>query len=190
MPQAHTPRAFDVLRTGARSLAAARNAGFGLLLVCAGALGSWQEALPGAQVIGAGDLRLFGFRIYSAQLWSSATPLAADAPFALELTYHRTISREDLVSASLDEIKRLYGERVTAAQLTAWQAQMEQAFVDVQPGERITGVYLPGRGCRFYVGQRLQHSVDDPAFAEAFFAIWLDPRSRNPELREQLLGSR
>ncbi|MCP2020685.1 UNVERIFIED_ORG: hypothetical protein J2Y84_003658 [Pseudomonas reinekei] len=30
--------------------------------------------------------------------------------------------------------------------------------------------------------------VKDLQFAQAFFAIWLDPRTSNPELRQQLLG--
>ena len=29
--------------------------------------------------------------------------------------------------------------------------------------------------------------VDDPAFARRFFGIWLDPRTRDPELRTRLL---
>ena len=47
---------------------------------------------------------------------------------------------------------------------------------------------MPGEGVRFYVGDTLQHVVKDDAFAKAFFAIWLDPRTRNPQLRAQLLG--
>ncbi|HEY6610864.1 MAG TPA: chalcone isomerase family protein [Pseudomonas sp.] len=160
-----------------------------LCLLSTGALANWQEAVPEARVVGAGELRLFGFRIYSARLWSPAQPLAADTPFALELTYHRAISRDDLVAASVKEIRRLSGGAVSAAQLAEWQGQMQQAFVDVAPGAQITGVHLPGRGARFYVGQQLQHEVRDRAFAAAFFAIWLDPRTRNPELRAQLLGA-
>ena len=162
-----------------------------LLLLCllsSGALANWQEAVPEARVVGAGELRLFGFRIYSARLWSPAQPLAADTPFALELTYHRAISRDDLVDASVREIRRLYGDTVTAAQLAGWRVQMLRAFVDVEPGARITGVHLPGVGARFYAGTQLQHEVRDAAFAAAFFAIWLDPRTRNPDLRAQLLG--
>jgi hypothetical protein len=87
------------------------------------------------------------------------------------------------VQASVDEIKRLAGSGVSPAQLARWQGQMQQSFVDVQAGTRITGVYLPGQGARFFVGQQLQHEIDDPQFARAFFDIWLDPRTRNPELR-------
>jgi hypothetical protein len=31
--------------------------------------------------------------------------------------------------------------------------------------------------------------VDDLAFARAFFSIWLDPSTRAPTLRKQLLGT-
>lgn len=159
-----------------------------LLLLAGAAQASWQDALPEARLIGGGDLRLFGFRIYTARLWSPTEPFRADAPFALELTYHRSIERDDLVEASLKEIRRLNGDAINAAQLQRWQAQMRRAFVDVQPGERIIGVHLPDQGARFYAGTRLQHEIADPEFARAFFAIWLDPRTRNPELRARLLG--
>ncbi|OOL36229.1 chalcone isomerase family protein [Pseudomonas sp. FSL W5-0299] len=158
-------------------------------LSCTQALANWQEALPSAQIIGAGEFRVFGFDVYNARLWSAARPLAPDQPFALELIYQRSISRDDLVQASVDEIKRLSGASVSTEQLERWKVQMEQSFVDVKAGMRITGVYLPGQGARFFVGQQPQHEVKDPQFARAFFDIWLDPRTRNPELRQQLLGS-
>ncbi|CAM3184182.1 hypothetical protein BZK31_17530 [Pseudomonas floridensis] len=160
-----------------------------LLLISGGAQASWREALPNAQVLGTGELTLFGFRIYSARLLSPVKPFAANAPLALELTYHRAIEREDLVDASIDEIKRISGPAVTGAQLDTWRQHMNQSFVDVQPGMKITGVYLPGREARFYVGEKLQHVVPDSAFAKAFFSIWLDPKTRNPELRSELLGN-
>lgn len=160
-----------------------------LVLIGSQALANWQETLPGAQIIGTGEFRKFGFDIYNARLWSAARPFASDQPFALELIYQRKISRDDLVRASVEEIKRLSGEAVSAGQLAAWQAQMQQSFVDVEAGMRLTGVYLPGQGARFYVGQQLRYEVNDPQFAQAFFAIWLDPRTSNPELREQLLGT-
>lgn len=157
-------------------------------LTCGQAMAGWQDALPGARLVGSGELKVWGLSIYGARLWSAAARFDDQQPFALEITYHRAVSRDRLVSISLEEIQRLSGGDLTATQLAQWQAQMQQAFVDVQAGARITGVYLPGQGCRFYVGERLQHVVRDEAFARAFFALWLDPRSRNPELRQQLLG--
>ena len=159
-----------------------------LVLLSCQALANWQDSLPGAQVIGSGDFRKYGFDVYSARLWSTSRPLAGDQPFALELIYQRSISCEDLVNASVREIKRLSGTSVSAEQLASWQTQMQQSFVDVQAGTRLTGVYLPGQGARFFLGQELLREVKDLQFAQAFFAIWLDPRTSNPELRQQLLG--
>lgn len=164
-----------------------------LILLSAGAHANWREALPDARLIGGGELRFFGFSVYSAQFWSqgeaSGAPLEQAEPFALELTYQRSISREDLVAASLKEIRRLAVKPLSSTQLAGWEREMMRAFVDVRSGDRITGVYQPGEGARFYVGDTLQHQVADEAFARAFFSIWLDPRTRNPELRSRLLGA-
>lgn len=164
-----------------------------LTLQSAELLAGWREAIPDARRLGSGEMRVFGFSIYNAQFWSqhlmTGDPLASDAPFALELTYSRAVSRDDLVEASLKEIRRLSPNALNTERMTRWKQEMQLAFVDVRAGDRITGVYLPGEGARFYVGEKLQHVVRDEAFAKAFFAIWLDPRTRNPELRAQLLGA-
>ena len=164
-----------------------------LMLQSAELVADWREALPDARRLGSGEMRVFGFSIYNAQFWSqrliTGNPLDSAAPFALELTYSRAVSRDDLVEASLKEIRRLSPNSLNTERMTRWEREMRQAFVDVQAGDRITGVYMPGEGARFYVGENLQHVVRDEAFAKAFFAIWLDPRTRNPELRAQLLGA-
>ncbi|MDU9391868.1 chalcone isomerase family protein [Pseudomonas sp. zfem002] len=161
----------------------------GLLLAMAqSATADWRPAVPGARAVGAGEFTWFGLRLYSARTWSAVAPLDWASPFALELTYHRTLSRETLVEASLDEMRRLGGGDLSEATLERWAGLMRQAFVDVRPGMRITGVYLPGQGCRFYVDGELRRQIDEAAFARAFFAIWLDPRAREPQLRQALLG--
>ncbi|ANY87037.1 MULTISPECIES: chalcone isomerase family protein [Pseudomonas] len=148
----------------------------------------WRTAVPTAQRLGEGEFTWFGLRLYSARLWTVGPVQNWSQPFALELTYYRSLSRDTLVQASLQEMRRLSGASVTAQQIDSWTAIMEAAFVDVRPGTRITGLYLPGEGCRFYVDGRLSRKVADPAFARAFFAIWLDPRARDPQLRQRLLG--
>lgn len=161
-----------------------------LLCLSGSSWASWREHLPDAELIGEGTLRYFGLRIYDARLWGSSERFDPQQPFALELTYHRSISRDSLVSTSLDELRRLGDGNLDESRLQDWQAQMNQAFVDVQPGQRITGVFLPGQGARFYADDQLQHEVRDSDFARAFFNIWLDPRSRDQSLRARLLGLR
>lgn len=153
------------------------------------ALAGWQTALPGAQLLGAGDFRKYGFLVYTARLYTPASKLDDSTPFALELTYHRSIKRDALVDASIAEIKRIQGDAVSAPQLQRWREQMQQSFIDVDEGSQLTGVYLPGQGAQFYVGDQLKSEIKDLAYAKAFFAIWLDPRSRDPDLRAQLLGA-
>jgi hypothetical protein len=164
-----------------------------LMLQASELMAGWREALPDAHRSGSGEMRVFGFSIYRAQFWSprlmAGQSLDFDAPFALELTYSRAVSRDDLVEASLKEIRRLSSNAVNSELMASWEREMQLAFVDVHAGDRITGVYLPGEGVRFYVGETLRHVVRDERFAKAFFAIWLDPRTRNPELRAQLLGA-
>lgn len=152
-------------------------------------LAGWQSALPEARLLGAGDFRKYGFLIYTARLYTPASRLDDNAPFALELTYHRSIKRQALVDASIDEIKRIQGSAVSTEQLQRWREQMQQSFVDVEEGSRLTGVFLPGQGARFYVGDQLKGEINDLPYAKAFFGIWLDPRSRDADLRAQLLGA-
>ncbi|VXC71529.1 conserved exported hypothetical protein [Pseudomonas sp. 8Z] len=148
----------------------------------------WRAQLPQASLVGSGDFSWFGFTVYNAKLWSPARQVNFEQPFALELTYRRSISRETLVDTSLDEIRRIDASALQGEREAQWAQHMRQAFVDVRDGTHITGVYLPGQGCLFYVDGKLQHEVDDPSFARAFFSIWLDPQTRSPKLRAALLG--
>lgn len=143
------------------------------------------QAFPGTswQRWGSGVLRRFGFRVYEATLWAGADdPLRP--PYALELHYALDITAEKLAAVSVDEIRRL--GRGDEAQRAQWGERLKTLFPDVKSGERIIGVHLP-RGARFFHQQRLLGTVEDPEFARAFFAIWLDPKSSAPEVRAALL---
>ena len=98
-----------------------------LLLPSAELLADWREALPDAHLQGSGEMRMFGFSIYNARFWSPRQPLGADTPFALELTYSRAISRDDLVEASLKEIRRLTPGSLSPELAARWEREMQQA---------------------------------------------------------------
>jgi hypothetical protein len=140
------------------------------------------------RLAGEGKLTWLGFHVYDARLYAGVDFAVADPyarPFVLELTYARRLEGKAIAEASRDEIQRL--GFAAGAQLARWTAQMEQLFPDVDKGRRIAGVYQPGRGARFYVDGGFAGSIDEPEFARAFFAIWLDPRTRAPRLRDSLL---
>lgn len=161
-----------------------------LLLAAAGSshAASWRDELPQAQALGSGDLRFLGFRIYHATLWAQQRPFQPERPFALELRYQRSISRERLVDTSIDEIRRIRGSAVDAATLARWESTLRSAFIDVAEGDQLIGVYLPERGMRLYSADKLLADIDDLALARAFFDIWLAPATRDQGLRRQLLG--
>lgn len=132
---------------------------------------------------GSGTFRRFGFLVYEATLWAGDDPQRP--PLALRLTYKRHIAGRDIAEASVKEMRQL--GVADEGLLKRWGEQMARIFPDVQPEDHILGLHLP-QGARFFHNGRLIGAVGEPAFAEAFFAIWLDPRTSAPELRAALLG--
>ena len=149
-----------------------------------------SAALPGALLQGQGRLRYFGLHIYDAALWSLA-PLPPGDPLgtalALELRYARKLAGSSIADRSLDEMKRV-GD-FTEADGQRWLDTMKQAFPDVKPGDRITGVHRPGVGAAFFVNGKPTAEVRDAQFARLFFGVWLSPRTSQPALRAALLGT-
>jgi hypothetical protein len=139
---------------------------------------------------GTGALRFFGFKAYDANLWSLAparvNPLADKNLFALEIVYNTSIKAEEIVNVSLVEMARL--KRLTDLQIRTWTADMQRTFPSVVSGDRLTGVYVPKVGTRFFLNSRLIAEINDPAFGNAFFAIWLDEGTKRPDLRRSLLA--
>ena len=174
-----------------------RSAFAGLLLTLVAA--TTQAALPepvrrGAyelELVGAGQLEWLGFDIYAASLWSRDgrfQPALDNGPYALSLWYERRFSTEELLQITAREWTRLgHG---SAEQREAWARQRARVWPDVDKGDNMTAVVVPGSETRFYNGQRLLGRVTDPAFGPAYLAIWLDPRSAVRDLRNELLGSR
>ncbi len=147
--------------------------------------------LPGARLLGQAQLRFFGLHIYDARLWVGAAPLTADwaaTPFALELQYARSLNGEEIAERSLKEMRRQGDISATVAE--RWLGNMKQLFPNVKPGDRITGVNVPGSGVRFFINGQFRGDPRDVDFARTFFGIWLSPRTSEPAMREQLLGKK
>ena len=142
------------------------------------------------RMLGTGALRFFGFKAYDASLWvmsASTDPLKDKATLALDIEYNTALKAEEIVNVSLVEMARL--RKASEAQIRTWTAQMQKTFPAVQKGDKLLGVHLPTVGARFFFNGKLIAEINDPAFSEAFFAIWLDPATKRPELRSALLGA-
>ena len=133
-------------------------------------------------------LRVWGFEVYDARLW---TPLGFRHsqhelhPFALELQYLRRLEGASIASRSIDEMRRV--GNFSDAQAQGWLSAMSALFPNVSQGDRITGVNLPGLGAEFWVNGQRVGLVKDTVFARLFFGVWLDERTSEPKMRAQLL---
>jgi hypothetical protein len=158
----------------------------GLTLSTAFAAALFTPLLPGAQQVGQGMFKRFGWSIYEARLYAPDGRFDPQKPFALSLTYERTIAGDRLVQASLDEMRKL-GAPVD--ERPEWGAALSRVLPSVSKGVTLTGVYRPGEGATFYQ-QDIETGRIDDALARSFFGVWLDPRTSEPNLRQALLGEK
>lgn len=138
---------------------------------------------------GQGRLNFLGLAVYDAALWTVPGFRAgsfADHVFALELHYLRRFSAADIARASLEQMQR-HGP-IDPAQAERWRAELMRLLPDVRKGERIAGLNLPGRGLALFHEGRSLGEVEDPRFAQLFFAIWLGEATSAPALRQALVG--
>lgn len=134
------------------------------------------------------QMRFFGLRIYDIRLWVSEHVNAdnwARQTLALELEYARSLSGREIAKRSLVEMRRQ--AEISEDKAQRWLAEMEAAFPDVKAGDRISGLFEPGRGVQFFVNSQPRRQIADGEFARLFSGIWLAPQSSEPGMREQLL---
>jgi hypothetical protein len=148
-----------------------------------------QGWLPTPRLIGQQRFTYWGFSVYDASLWASATFSAtewAKQALVLELRYLRNFKGADIAQRSMDEMQ---GQRpLTAAQSQSWSAQLQQLIPNVREGERLTGVYVPQKGLRLLHQDQLLGEVRDNELAQRFMGIWLAPETSQRQLRQQLLA--
>ncbi len=141
---------------------------------------------PGLTRRGTGTYRWMGLEVYIATLWTGRAPVNFERPLALSLRYARSLRGSAIAERSAQEIERL--ALATPEQLDAWRRAMAGLFPDVVQGTTLTGLLMPERGARFFRDGEPLGEIADPAFARAFFSIWLHPNTAAPALRAALLG--
>lgn len=147
-------------------------------------------ALQDKKNVGSARLRYWGFDVYDATLFARQgfdIQRFEDQRFGLELSYLRSFKGSDIAERSIEEMKGLAA--IEPVQARRWLSAMSALFPDVQRGDRITGVHVPGSGARFYLNGQLLGEVADDAFSRLFFGIWLSPKTSQPRMRETLIQS-
>lgn len=143
--------------------------------------------MPALKAIGGGLLRMFGFRIYNAYLWTpGGAAFDHRKPYVLDIHYLRDFSAKQLAERSIDEM-RDQGVGHDGV-YRKWIAEMQRVFADVKEGDRLTGVATAARTAKFFYNGTYRGEIADADFTDAFFGIWLSEKTSQPRMRNQLLG--
>lgn len=128
------------------------------------------------------------FKLYRARLLTHTGAFDPAKPFLLDLHYLRTLKGEQIVSTSIDEIARL--NEISQDQRHEWTQALTEMIPDVCLGDRLLGWFTPGNQVEFFSASQVLGLVKDADFVRMFSAIWLDERTRSPQLRQALLGTK
>ncbi|EPH0495787.1 hypothetical protein OI909_08175 [Enterobacter asburiae] len=133
------------------------------------------------------------FTVYTSQLCTPDGRYSRDQDQALIITYARDIDRDELVEATRDQWQA-QGILAQEPQSEAWLRMLQSLWPDVRPGSQLAFVLNDKQGQFWYRASAAQTSFiplgarQSEAFSTRFLAIWLDPRTQYPELRQQLIG--
>jgi hypothetical protein len=146
-----------------------------------------EQAIGPWALCGQGVFSWSVFKFYTIRLLTASGRFDPTEPYILDLSYLRKLSSQQIVTITLQEIERLVSPAIEQA--VNWRQDLEAIVPDVVLGDQLLGWFKPDEGVYFFSAQRALGSILDPEFARVFAAIWLDPRTQRPALREALLGS-
>ncbi|MCH8537104.1 MAG: chalcone isomerase family protein [Alkalimonas sp.] len=149
------------------------------------------QAMPELQLVGEGNFRYFLWNLYEARLYSEQgdfNDYQQSAPVLLELTYQRSITKQQFIDATIDQWQHL--AQSSEDQQQQWAEQLQSIWQDVSKGDRLAALLQPDMSVEFFMNDQPTGRIDDSAFGPAFFDIWLHPDTSAPGLRRRLLATR
>ena len=143
------------------------------------------------RIIGVGLLRYWGFKAYTGALYlEEGTPVdqvLTDRAKRIEIEYLRAIKGEDFGPATDKSIAGNV-DAATYDRLRPQIAYHNSLYEDVQPGDRYSLTYIPGRGTELSLNGEPKGIIEGSDFAAAVFSIWLGPKPINNAFKNQVLG--
>lgn len=153
-----------------------------------------DEYVAGATVLkirGAGVLRVMAFvKVYAGVFYlpedTPSNMVLDDVPKRLEVEYFRSIAGHEFGLVTHKKIS----ENVDPQTYERLQPRIEyhnSMYQDVQPGDRYSLTYIPGRGTELALNGVSRGVVEGADFAAALFSIWLGPKPLSDSFKKNLL---
>lgn len=136
--------------------------------------------------IGEAKLKVFFWDIYNSSLYSQSGIYAADEfPQALEISYLRKISGDDLVIHTKEEWQKL---GISKEKIDKWLPTLAELFPNINKGDTLLLIVNQERISEFYLNESSIGVISDKEFGESFLQIWLDENASYPKVRNKLIG--
>ena len=114
--------------------------------------------------------------------------LDSDEPMAIRLH----IISSMITSEKMEESTREGFENSMDGNTDALKGEIEM-FIEIfkkeiKDGDTFNMVYVPGKGLEVYKNDKLETTIDNPAFKKALFGIWLGEDPAQSSLKEDMMG--
>lgn len=144
------------------------------------------------RVQGTGLLRYLGiFKAYVGALYieegASTEDVLSDTPKRLEVEYYHAFKGEDFGITTNKVIQKNTDTR-TLQRIRPQIDYHNSLYEDVQPGDRYSLTYIPGRGTELALNGEIKGVIKGAEFATALFSMWLGEHPMNQPFKQQLLG--
>jgi len=143
------------------------------------------------RLTGAGLLRYWGFKAYTGAFYledgCTIEKALSDRAKRIELEYFRSIKGKDFGPATNKSIAKNVDLK-TFERLRFQIDYHNSLYEDVQPGDRYSLTYIPGRGTELALNGEPKGLIEGADFAAAVFSIWLGPKPIDHSFKKQILG--
>ena len=143
------------------------------------------------RLVGVGLLRYWGFKAYTGAFYlEEGAPIndaLADTAKRIELEYFRSIKGKDFGPATNKSIAKNVDSN-TFERLSSRIDYHNSLYEDVQPGDRYSLTYVPGKGTELSLNGEPKGLIEGADFAAAVFSIWLGPKPISKSFKQQILG--
>jgi hypothetical protein len=144
------------------------------------------------KIQGTGLLRYLGFiKAYVGALYleegSSVEDVLSDKPKRLEVEYFHALKGEDF-GISTNKVIAKNTDALTLEKIRPQIDYHNSLYEDVQPGDRYSLTYIPGRGTELALNGKTKGIIKGADFASALFSMWLGESPMNEPFKKQLLG--